>query len=234
MKFVTSLFAVTALVCSTSAFAQDASTPPSGLSLTPATAEATPDAAPDTTPDEKSSLWASPSPVEKPTPAPVSVKKKDVPAPAKEKKAPATSSSPKEDAAPTAATSEKRKSVTASLKDMEKQWEAAIPGHDATTVQSLIAPDFSGVSSKGKFSSKSSLLAELKKDSDTYTSAKNEKLNVRVCASNVAVVTGSAREKGTAKDGKSFDRTYLFTDTWVERDGQWQCVGSQVALVTEK
>jgi ketosteroid isomerase-like protein len=235
MKFVTSLFAVPVLVCSTSAFAQDASTPPSGLSLTPGTAEATPDAAPESTPDEKSSLWASPSPVEKPTPTPVSVKKKDVSAPAKEKKAPATSSSPKvEEAAPTAATSEKKKSVAASLKEMEKQWEAAIPGHDATTVQSLIAPDFSGVSSKGKFSSKSSLLAELKKDSDTYTSAKNDKLNVHVYASNVAVVTGSAREKGTAKDGKAFDRTYRFTDTWVERDGQWQCVGSQVSLVPEK
>jgi ketosteroid isomerase-like protein len=236
-NFITSLFLVAVLAGSTSAFAQDASTPPSGLSLdekTPATAETPSDAAPETTPEGRSSLWESPSPVEKPIPAPVSIKKKEVSAAASEKKAQAASSSPKTEPTPTAATREKKKSVTASLKDMEKQWEDAIPNHDAATVQSFIASDFSGVSSKGKFTSKSSLLADLKKDKDTYTSAKNDKLNVHVYASNVAVVTGSAREKGSTKDGKAFDRIYRFTDTWVDRDGQWQCVGSQVALLSEK
>jgi hypothetical protein len=45
------------------------------------------------------------------------------------------------------------------------------------------------------------------------------------------VVTGRAREKGTSKDGKAFDRTFLFTDTWALRGGQWQCVASQVTKV---
>ena len=45
---------------------------------------------------------------------------------------------------------------------------------------------------------------------------------------NIAVVVGTAHEKGTGKDGKAFDRTFRFTDTWVERNGQWQCVASQV------
>ena len=44
--------------------------------------------------------------------------------------------------------------------------------------------------------------------------------------SNTAVVVGRAREKGTGKDGK-FDRVYLFTDTWMERNGQWQCIASE-------
>jgi len=117
---------------------------------------------------------------------------------------------------------------------MESKWEASIPNHDVAAVQSFVASDFSGVSSKGKFTNKSSLLAELKNDKDIYTSAKNEKLNVHVYGSNVAVATGTAREKGTTKDGIAFDRTYRFTDTWVERDGQWQCVASQAALVPGK
>lgn len=64
---------------------------------------------------------------------------------------------------------------------------------------------------------------------DTYKSAKNEKLNVRTFGPNMAVVTGRAREKGTGKNSKPFDRTYLFTDTSVQRGGQWQCVASQVS-----
>jgi ketosteroid isomerase-like protein len=44
----------------------------------------------------------------------------------------------------------------------------------------------------------------------------------------VAVVVGTAHEKGTGKDGKAFDRKLRFTDTWVERGGQWQCVASQL------
>jgi ketosteroid isomerase-like protein len=232
MKFITSLFAATGLICGTPAFAQDASTPPSGLSLedkAPTTTEATP--------EPKSSIWSSPEPVEKPTPPSTSVKKKkDTPttATASEKKAQAVSSASKIEAAPAAANAGKKMSVESSLKDLENAWEASIPNHDAAAVQSLIASDFSGVSSKGKFTSKSSLLKELKNDKDTYTSAKNEKLNVHLYGPNVAVVTGSAREKGTAKDGTVFDRTYRFTDTWVDRNGQWQCVASQTALVPGK
>ena len=122
-------------------------------------------------------------------------------------------------------------SVEASLKEMENKWQASIPTHDATVLHSLLATDFVGVSSKGKFTNKAALLADLKSDTDIYKSAKNERLNVRIYGPNVAVVTGTAREKGTDKEGKPFDRTYRFTDTWVERNGQWQCVASQDFVV---
>jgi len=75
------------------------------------------------------------------------------------------------------------------------------------------------------------MLAEFKKDKDTYKSAKNEKLNVKAFGPNIMVVTGRAREKGTVKDGKAFDRTFLFTDTWMNRGGQWQCIASQITKV---
>ncbi len=75
------------------------------------------------------------------------------------------------------------------------------------------------------------MLADFKKDTDTYKLGKNEKLNVKAFGPNVMVVTGRAREKGTAKDGKAFDRTFLFTDTWMNRGGQWQCIASQITKV---
>jgi ketosteroid isomerase-like protein len=125
-------------------------------------------------------------------------------------------------------------SAEAAIKDNENRWEAAIASHDVSTVEGFLAPDFMGVSSKGKFVNRSGLLGEFKSDKDTYKSTKNEKLNVRAFGKDVVVVTGRARENGTDKDGKPFDRTYLFTDTWVQRNGQWQCIAAHAALHAEK
>ncbi len=33
------------------------------------------------------------------------------------------------------------------------------------------------------------------------------------------------------KDGKPFDRAFRFTDTWMQRGGQWQCVASHVMKI---
>lgn len=80
---------------------------------------------------------------------------------------------------------------------------------------------------------KRGMIAEMKKDKDTYTSARNGKMDVRVFG-NAAVVTGSTREKGKDKDGKEFDRMFRWTDTWVERNGRWECVASQSLLMAGK
>ena len=114
---------------------------------------------------------------------------------------------------------------------MEEKWEASVPSHDFSVISGFVASDFVGISSQGKFVDKSGVLAEYKKDKDTYKSAKNEKLNVKNFGPNVTVVTGRAREKGTGKDGKPFDRAFLFTDTWMMRGGQWQCVASQITKI---
>jgi ketosteroid isomerase-like protein len=212
MKFIMSLFAVTALSFVTSAFAQEESPSP------------TPAENPSTTIEEKPSTTISPE-------EPKSQKKEE---PAAQKKE--TPPAPKKVAVTTTAApaSGKKMSPDAALRDMENKWEGAIGKHDAATVEAMVADDFVGVSSKpgAKVQNRRAMLADMKSDKDTYTSTKNEKLDVRMFGSGVAVVVGTAREKGTGKDGKALDRAYRFTDTWVDRNGKWQCVASQAALVT--
>ena len=163
--------------------------------------------------------------------------------PAAEKKAePATSpkaaASPAEKKETTAASTTKAAPAAGAVstkgmgvKDLENRWEASVGKHDVATVQPMMANDFVGVYWDGKVMNKSATLSMYQKDRDTYTSARNEKLDVRNYGPNVAVVVGTAREKGTGKDGKAFDRTYRFTDTWMMRNGQWQCVASQIMKV---
>jgi hypothetical protein len=202
MKLIASLFALAALSVLGSAFAQEES--PSPSTSIEEKASATVETTPESTPLEKAS--ATPAAEKSPSP---SEKKSTSPA-----------------ASPSASPTGKKMSVEATLKDMENKWEASFASHDPSVAQSYLAADFIGVHHKGKILGKSGLIAEYKKDKDTYTSAKNEKLDVHTYGNNVAVVVGRAREKGTGKDGK-FDRVYLFTDTWMERNGQWQCIASQ-------
>jgi ketosteroid isomerase-like protein len=215
MKIIIS-FLATAFLAAMS-FAQEESASPAE-STAPATEEKA-SATVEETPASKAMEATTPAAEKKAEPA--TSPKAATPAAGKKE---ATTSTAAKPAAAAAAPSGKKMSV----RDMEEKWEASVPSHDFSTVQGFVASDFVGISSQGKFTDRASMLAEYKKDKDTYKSAKNEKLNVKNFGPNVTVVTGRAREKGTGKDGKPFDRTFLFTDTWMLRGGQWQCVASQV------
>jgi outer membrane biosynthesis protein TonB len=176
---------------------------------------------------------------EKTTPAP---KPSRSPGPTKSsspepKSSPSKSSSPEPKSSPTKSSSPtevapvKKSSPEAMLREMEDKWEASVMAHDPSVAQAYLADDFRGVSSKGKIMKKGDLLAEMKKDTDTYTSAKNSKLDVRIFDGKFAVATAIATEEGKAKDGKAFKRSFRWTDAWVLRDGKWQCVASQAMLV---
>jgi ketosteroid isomerase-like protein len=215
MKIIIS-FLATAFLAAMS-FAQEESASP---------AESTPP-----TTEEKASATVEETPASKPAEAasPAAAKKAEAAtSPAAATKKEATTSTTAKPAVATAAPSGKKMSAEAAVKDNENRWEASYAAHDVSVAQSLVASDFVGVYWDGKVMSKSAVISEIKKDKDTYKSAKNDKLAVHSYGPNVAVVVGTAHEKGTAKDGKAFDRTFRFTDTWMLRNGQWQCVASQV------
>jgi ketosteroid isomerase-like protein len=204
MKSIISFIVVISFIAS--AIAQEESPSPSGQEKASATVQESPAA----TPSERAAAAAAESP---------SAAKKEA----------ATATTAKKEASPAAAKAPAKKmSVEAALKDNENRWEASYAAHDASVAQTLVANDFVGVYWDGKVMGKSALVGEIKKDKDTYKSAVNEKLAVHTYTPGIAVVVGTTREKGTGKDGKAFDRTFRFTDTWVERNGQWQCVASQV------
>ncbi len=148
---------------------------------------------------------------------------------------PAKSSSPAatKPAATAAVMPTKKSTPEATLREIENKWEASIALHDPSVAQAYLANDYRGVSSKGKVMNKSSLLAEIKKDTDTYTSVKNGNMDVRVYGGKFAVVMGTSTEVGKAKDGKAFKRSFRWTDAWVDRDGKWQCVASQAMLLSK-
>jgi hypothetical protein len=116
--------------------------------------------------------------------------------------------------------------VEAKLKAMEDSWAAAQlqKDHGASVVDGLLSADYFGVDSKGKIRNKAETLEHMRSDTDTYTYTKNDSMDVHLYGSNVATVCGTSTEKGKDKDGKEFSRSYGWADTWMERNGQWQCI----------
>ena len=101
-------------------------------------------------------------------------------------------------------------------------------------IEKIVADDFVGTSSSGKTGNKTTLLAEAKRDTNTYASAVSSEMTVHTFGPNVAVVTGIAKESGKTKAGKTFSNAYRFTDTWVERDGEWRCVAAHAMALPKK
>src|SRR5437773_3740226 len=141
------------------------------------------------------------------------------------------SATPSASSSPAAVMPTKKSTPEATIREVEDKWEASVMKHDPSVAQAYLADDFRGVSSKGKVMSKSNLLSEIKKDTDTYTSTKNGKVEVRVFGGQFAIALGTSIEVGKAKDGQAFKRTFRWTDVWVLRKDKWQCVASQAMLV---
>lgn len=195
----------------------------------------TPEASPEMTPPEKpessdpsvsvtTEKTASPTP--KPESSPAATRSSS-PGARKSKASP----TPATNGPPAAVMPTKQSSHEATIRDIEDKWQASVMTHDPSVAQAYLADDFRGISSRGKTMSKANLIAEIKKDTDSYTSAKNDKVDVRVFGGQFAVATGLSTETGKSKDGKDFKRSFRWSDAWVLRNGKWQCVASQAMLV---
>lgn len=118
------------------------------------------------------------------------------------------------------------------LKEMEKEWEASFT--DPSVIEKYVADDFVGTSADGKVVSKRSLLREAKKDKGAPPKTAAHSLDVHFYRSDIAVVVGGAKQIDRNTAGNIVRLDYRFTDTWVLRDGRWQCVASQSLLLPRR
>lgn len=192
----------------------------------PATPEPTPpetlSTPPEKTPVKKIAKVVA-EPVSTPTPAPVKHKSEATPS-AKPEAKPAPDIPPR--------SRQDTRSVAVKLKALEKEWEASF--NNPAVINKSLADDFVGTSPGGKIMTKKDLLREAKEDSSPPPKTTAHDLDVHFYGLDIAVVTGSSKQIDKNRAGQSVEHNYRFTDTWVERDGVWQCVASQSILVPRR
>lgn len=177
----------------------------------------TPSTPPEQTPAKK--IAKVEEPVSTPTPVPVKRKSEATP-------------SAKPEIQPPPRSRQDTRAVAAKLKALEKEWEASF--NDPAVINKSLADDFVGTSPGGKIMTKKDLLREAKEDTSPPPKTTAHDLDVHFYGPDVAVVTGASKQIDKNRAGQTVEHNYRFTDTWVERDGNWQCVASQSILVPRR
>lgn len=129
-------------------------------------------------------------------------------------------------------TSTERLSVEQELIKLENEWAEAWVKSDVAFHDRIMADDYMWTSPWGWVTTKADDLALVKSGEDVITSWVLADMKVRVYG-DAAVVAGRCAVKETYK-GKDVSDQYRFTDTWVKRAGQWQCVAGHSSVIAKK
>ena len=108
---------------------------------------------------------------------------------------------------------------------LEKGWAQAIAKNDATALDQYEAEDISDTDPTGRVNDRAQDKKDMTSGDVKFQSLEISDIKVRVYG-NAAVATGTGNVKASMK-GQDISGTYRFTDTWVKRNGKWQCVASQ-------
>jgi ketosteroid isomerase-like protein len=119
-------------------------------------------------------------------------------------------------------------SVEEEILALEATWSVAPLKGDLQTVSRVVADDWIGVAHTGTVMSKADLLEMLSSRPAPFESAAYNEVQLYLYGQ-TAVVTSLFRGEG--KDVKFEQR---FMRVYANRDGQWQCVATQIVPVPEQ
>lgn len=120
---------------------------------------------------------------------------------------------------------EKKKHIA----DLDTEYQRAVKMNDAVTMDRILADDFILVTGRGKVFTKADLLKDAREGNTTYEHQEDTQQTVRVWG-DTTVITALLWEKGTNKDGTSFDKKLWFSDIYKKTEDGWKYVFAQASI----
>lgn len=117
------------------------------------------------------------------------------------------------------------------LMQLERDWDAAFHRHDAAFIETLLAEEFVATYDNGVRGDKTRELELAADRSQQIESSRLDEFIVKTFR-DTAVVWFSLHLVGTSQ-GRPLEITLRYTDTWVFREGRWQCVASHSTRLFE-
>jgi ketosteroid isomerase-like protein len=115
---------------------------------------------------------------------------------------------------------------------LERAWLDASLKYDVAWFERHMADTLVNTDEEGIVTGKAAMVADVKSHASTYETLTYDDLKVRAYG-DTAVATGISVWKGT-KNGKPDSGRSQWTDTWIKRAGQWQCVASHGTMIVKK
>jgi ketosteroid isomerase-like protein len=129
-------------------------------------------------------------------------------------------------------TADEKDADTRAISALDTQYQAAVKANDASTMDRLLADDFILVTGSGKTFSKADLLAEARSASTHYDHQEDTNQTVRILGDS-AVITAKLWAQGT-ENGKPFDYSLWFSDTYVRTSTGWRYAFAQASSPLRK
>ena len=133
-----------------------------------------------------------------------------------------------ESAAPAQAETFDKVATEAKLMSMEASWNLSALDKDQGVkfLEEIISDDFSRFNANGVKTGKTEELKRRAETKGTITEVVNGDMVLTFYSDNVATIVGSHVTKGKDEAGKVYTETSFWTDTFMERNGKWQAIGS--------
>lgn len=127
---------------------------------------------------------------------------------------------------------QKSGSAEQELLKLEQDWTNANLKADVAVLDRILADDYTWINQEGVLRTKAQNLELIKSGGLVIPSMVTDDMKVRIYG-DAAVVTGRNTFKATL-EGKDFDGQERWTDTWIKRNGLWQCVATHNSMITAK
>jgi len=111
--------------------------------------------------------------------------------------------------------------VESTIAKLEEQWVTAILAKDTATIDRLLSDDFVGTTDDRRYA-KQQALDDVKEG--THELLRLDDVQIRVFG-DTAIVDVDQTEK-SRHGADDFSGTYMFTNVWVKRNGEWKAVAS--------
>jgi len=115
------------------------------------------------------------------------------------------------------------------LFQIERDWAVAAVKGDLQAFDRILAAEFVQTDEAGEIKSKKQVFADVRSGATKSESAAQSEMKAFVLG-DMAVAHGLVTTKSTLR-GKDTSGQYRWTDTFVKRDGRWQCVASYAVKV---
>ena len=113
--------------------------------------------------------------------------------------------------------------------ESERQWAESVATGDTSAIERMLADDFVGVDPKGVLYNKQQMVADTRDAPKHYVSNRLNAVKVRFYG-DTAIAQGSETwEKRNGERGR-----FVWTDTWIRRNGRWQIVAAEDLIAPEK
>jgi ketosteroid isomerase-like protein len=114
--------------------------------------------------------------------------------------------------------------------ESERQWAESVASGDASVVERILADDFVGVDTDGSFYTKAKALERTPESPKEFVSNRANEVKVRFYG-DAAVAQGS--ESWVRRTQEPLRGRFVWTDTWVRRNGKWQVVAAEDLIAPE-